>query len=417
MRHKRLFIVLAVLALVTMVGATAAFAASNTAQPSQQTATDEVGLVIVSVDPDGPAADAGVSRGDILLAIGAQDTNSAQDVAAAVADLTTGDEVDLVVTHGDDERTLSVIVGEQDGRAYLGIQPYYGLQREFAPRFDHVMPAAGGAMVMEVVADSPAEAAGLQAGDVIVSVDGEALAEDTSLADAIGALQPDDSVTLEIQREGEDTNLSLDVTLAENPDKAGVAFLGVQYGPTMSAAMETMPFDDDAMPFFHGRGMPDNMPTMPGMPDLDSVESGVVVVSVAADSPAAAAGLAEGDVIVAVNGKEVATPEEVVAIVGDMQPGDAVTLSVQSQDAEEAADVEVTLAARPDDANRAYLGVSLGTFQSMRSQQIVPGQGQFQFELPSDQSNGTTPPDQGQMPSLPDLLQQLFPGMTTQQNS
>ena len=75
-----------------------------------------------------------MSRGDILLAIGAQETNSAQDVAAAVADLTAGDEVDLVVTHGDDERTLPVTAGEQNGRAYLGIQPYYGFQREAMPR-------------------------------------------------------------------------------------------------------------------------------------------------------------------------------------------------------------------------------------------------------------------------------------------
>lgn len=413
MRQKRLFIVLAVLALVTMVGATAAFAAGATVQPSQQTATDEVGLVIVAVDPAGPAAAAGVSRGDILLAIGAQDTNRAQDVAAAVADLTAGDKVDLVVTHGDDERTLSVTVGEQNGRAYLGIQPYYGFQRAAMAPIDRFMPAAAdGARVMEVVADSPAASAGLQTGDVILSVNGEALAEDTTLADAIGALAPGDTATLEVQRAGEDATLSLDVTLAENPDKAGVAFLGVQYGPAMSTTMETMPF-------FHGRGMPapGEMPGLQGMPDFDSVESGVAVVSVAADSPAEAAGLVKGDVIVAVDGQDVATPEDVVAIVGEMKPGDTVTLSVQAQDAEEANDVEVTLAARPDDATRAFLGVSLGMFQSMRSQQIVPGQGQFQFELPSDQGNGTTPPSQGQMPSLPDLLQQLFPGMTSQQNS
>lgn len=67
MRHKRLFIVLAVLALVSLVGASAAFAAVNPAQNSQQTATDGAGLVIVSVDPAGPAAAAGVARGDILF--------------------------------------------------------------------------------------------------------------------------------------------------------------------------------------------------------------------------------------------------------------------------------------------------------------------------------------------------------------
>ncbi|MEZ4767011.1 MAG: hypothetical protein R2844_01100 [Caldilineales bacterium] len=62
MRHKRLFIVLAVLAMVSVVGASAAFAASNAAQTTPPAAADEFGLVIVSVDPAGPAAAAGVAR-------------------------------------------------------------------------------------------------------------------------------------------------------------------------------------------------------------------------------------------------------------------------------------------------------------------------------------------------------------------
>ncbi|MCB0231169.1 MAG: PDZ domain-containing protein, partial [Anaerolineae bacterium] len=85
MKHKRLIIVLAVLALVTLVGATAAFASSSATQLSQQTAADDVGLVIVSVDPAGPAAAAGVTRGDILISIGGQATNTGQDVTKAVA--------------------------------------------------------------------------------------------------------------------------------------------------------------------------------------------------------------------------------------------------------------------------------------------------------------------------------------------
>ncbi|MCB0002048.1 MAG: PDZ domain-containing protein, partial [Anaerolineae bacterium] len=124
MKHKRLIIVLAVLALVTLVGATAAFASSSATQLSQQTAADDVGLVIVSVDPAGPAAAAGVARGDILISIGGQATNTGQDVTKAVAGLTAGDAVEVVVTHGDEERTLTVTTVDNNGRAYLGIQPY-----------------------------------------------------------------------------------------------------------------------------------------------------------------------------------------------------------------------------------------------------------------------------------------------------
>lgn len=65
------------------------------------------------------------------------------------------------------------------------------------------------------------------------------------------------------------------------------------------------------------------------------VEFGVIVVSVTADSPAAAAGIAEGDMIVAVDGVAVSTPEEVVAAIGKLQPGDVVTLSVQQENGDE----------------------------------------------------------------------------------
>lgn len=436
MRHKKLFIVLAVLAMISVVGATAAFAASNATQTNQPAAADEVGLVIVSVDPDGPAAAAGVARGDILLFIGGEATNSNADVTKAVASLTAGDDVDLVVTHGDDERTLTVTTGDRNGRAYLGIQPYYGMQQQVAPQMGVVPPAttAAGATIVDVVADGPAGAAGVQPGDVIVSVNGEALSASNTLADAIAAMQPGDTATLEVQRSGENDTLSVDVTLSENPDKAGVAFLGVQYSQSPDSRMNRMPFGGQTMP------------SMPGMPFSDhgnmpfgDVEAGVVVVSVAADSPAAAAGLAEGDVIVAINGVDVTTPEEVVAIVGDAQPGDVITVSVQQEtgaeadeadqsgqadtgETEQVVDLQVTLGARPDDATRAFLGVSLGAYESMHSQEGFPDQGMFQFPLPSNPGggqpdNGAAPSNPGQPQSPLDLLEQLFPGLTSQQNS
>ncbi|MCB0200088.1 MAG: PDZ domain-containing protein [Anaerolineae bacterium] len=413
MRHKRLFIVLAVLAMVSLVGVSAAFAANNASQTTQQAAADEFGLVIVSVDPAGPAATAGVMRGDILFSIGGEATNNAADVTQAVAGLAAGDDVEVVVTHGDEERTLTVTVGDNNGRAYLGIQPYYGGQTRTAPQMGTVPPAAttvAGAAIVDVVADSPAEAAGLQTGDVILSVNGDPLSASNTLADAVAAMEPGDSATLEVQRSGEDANLTLDVTLGENPDNAGVAYLGVHFNQRSGSRMNRMPFNDQDMP---------SMPNMPfsdrGAMPFENVESGVIVLSVTADSPAEAAGLAEGDVIVAVNGDAVETPEDVVAIVGDSKPGDQVTLSVQKQDSDVADEVQVTLGERPDDAARAFLGVSLGTFASSHVESMTPGQGQFQ--MPFEQDNGSAPTDQGQPQSPLDLLQQLFPGMSSQQNS
>ncbi len=67
-----------------------------------------------------------------------------------------------------------------------------------------------------VVPNSPASAADLREGDVILSVDGEELTEDRSLADAVRSRRPGDEVTLMVLREEE--TIQVVVTLAEFSD-------------------------------------------------------------------------------------------------------------------------------------------------------------------------------------------------------
>lgn len=64
-----------------------------------------------------------------------------------------------------------------------------------------------------VVADTPAAEAGLKGGDIILSVDGEDIAEDTSLMQLISKHAPNDTIELEILRDGKKQKLN--VTLGE----------------------------------------------------------------------------------------------------------------------------------------------------------------------------------------------------------
>ncbi|NDJ62634.1 MAG: PDZ domain-containing protein [Chloroflexi bacterium] len=61
---------------------------------------------------------------------------------------------------------------------------------------------------------------------------------------------------------------------------------------------------------------------------LDEAEAGVAIAEVVADSAADDAGLQAGDVITALNGAEVTTPEQVVAVIAALGPGDVLTLAV-----------------------------------------------------------------------------------------
>lgn len=82
---------------------------------------------------------------------------------------------------------------------------------------------------------------------------------------------------------------------------------------------------------------------------------GVLVTSVAPDVPAADV-LEPGDVLVAVDGVPVQTPEELRARIGTRKPGDTLTFSVRRQ-GKKPVQVKVRTIARPDDPSRAIVGI------------------------------------------------------------
>jgi putative serine protease PepD len=72
-----------------------------------------------------------------------------------------------------------------------------------------------GASIGTVTAGSPADKAGLKAGDVITAVDGKAITSADELTAAVSAHQPNDKVTLTVDRNG--TTKTITVTLGVRP--------------------------------------------------------------------------------------------------------------------------------------------------------------------------------------------------------
>jgi|DewCreStandDraft_1066081.scaffolds.fasta_scaffold00827_37 S1-C subfamily serine protease len=304
--------------------ASAAPAQQATATPAAKPSTSEAGIVITHVAADSPAAQAGLQRGDILLKINDTAVNSYKDLVSALADLKAGDRVTLTITRGGVEQTLTATLGEKNGRPYLGIEVCAGRPGRFWLGFTGRGP---GALITSVAEGSPAEAAGLQVGDRILAVDGTTVDATNTLATLLSAHKPGDTVTLRVARPGEGER---DVTVTLG-DKDGKAYLGVSY-----------------VPF----GWPKFIPLPEG------VNQGVLVVSVAEDSPAAKAGVQVGDVITEVDGQVVATPRALSDAIAAHKPGDQITLKVYRPADGQTLDIQVTLAGRPDDASKAYLGIS-----------------------------------------------------------
>ena len=102
-----------------------------------------------------------------------------------------------------------------------------------------------GAVVVEVIADTPAYRAGLQAGDRIVAVDGVRVGLDRDLTDVLAGYAPGDRVVLLVGRSVDDS-FEVRVRLAEHPDIRGRAYLGIQYAPTSSwgPGMHIIPYGE-----------------------------------------------------------------------------------------------------------------------------------------------------------------------------
>jgi len=153
---------------------------------------------------------------------------------------------------------------------------------------------AEGALVAEPQANSPAQKAGIEAGDVITSVDGKEVKDARDLAKKIGAMAPKSSVKLTVLHKGAEKTLTL--TLGELPntkearaaagDNDGSADVG-KLGLTLAPASRVA-----------GAGA-----------------EGVVVTGVDSGGIAADHGFSTGDVIMEVAGKSVSTPADVRDVV------------------------------------------------------------------------------------------------------
>jgi S1-C subfamily serine protease len=393
--NRRIWKVIGLLAAVLVVfgvgaaaGGGVVFAATKAFNPAEdmltvayQAAPQEEGVLIASVVPDGPADQAGVKRGDILLMIDDQVVNQPSELQSYLNGLKSGDQVTLDVRHGDAERKLTATLGEQNGRPYLGV----GLCGSGQPVMRTLPAAMPGALITQVVSGSPAEQAGLQAGDVITAVDEQQLSTSTSLADLIGQHQPGDNVTLDVIGPDQQSH-QVTVELGEKPDQPGSAYLGVQYvtSPHLGdfegriAPFQGGPFP--AHPFGGGRFF-----TLP-----NGVEQGAVVQRVAENSPAQTAGLQPGDVITAVNDQPIDGPDALSAAIGQHEVGDVLSLTVARAGSQEPLKIDVTLAENPNAAGQAYLGVLTTRLSRMQrqpgNQDILPGwdnmKRQLRFELP-----------------------------------
>jgi serine protease Do len=219
---------------------------------------DQRGVLVMDTTPGGPADEAGLRGSDREVAIDGQQVRVGGDVIVAADGQAVNDFEDLVtylVRHTEVGQTITLNVLREGkevsvqvtlaarpetevsrarpergtaGGAWLGIQGMT-LTPEIAEAMD-LSADQRGVLVAEVVESSPAAEAGLRGssrsatangeqimvgGDVIVALDGQAVAQFEDLAGLVRQAEPGQVVTLTLLRDG--TQIEVGVTLAERP--------------------------------------------------------------------------------------------------------------------------------------------------------------------------------------------------------
>jgi serine protease Do len=201
-------------------------------------------------------------------------------------------------------------------RGYLGvvIQP---VTPDLAQEFK--LPNQSGALVSEVTPASPGAKAGLKEGDVITEFNSKKVVDNRQLRFMTAQTPPGTKVPIKIVRDGKEQSLTVELGELKGEGLAGSGMPNSRQPEASSDLLDGVTIADVDARAREQFNIPDDV-------------KGAVVVDVDPDSPAAAAGLQPGDVIVEANRKSVTNAREAIRATGEVR-GDRVLLRVWSRGA------------------------------------------------------------------------------------
>lgn len=172
-----------------------------------------------------------------------------------------------------------------------------------------------GLMVASVRADGPADKAGIEAGDEIVTLDEEPVGAPRDILTATAEMEVGANVTVTIRRDGTERTVSL---IAEQ-------------GPAGKDSIRTAEADPQPTEVLKGDApevSTDVVKPVELSATLATDTKGIAVVRIDKNSPLAKAGLQEGDLIQQAAGQNVLTPESLFRVLNEFDGGSTVELVV-----------------------------------------------------------------------------------------
>ncbi len=213
---------------------------------------DSDGVLVSEVVSGGPADEAGLEDGDVIIEFNGRAINSTRALTKVVGATTPGESIAVVILREGKKKTIDVEIGERgshdlafyrnfdagdndyfvwhndDGedaelllqkmtgqwndRGFMGVE-LDDLNEQMGDYFG--VKDGNGALITSVTEDSAAQKAGLKAGDVIVKMGDEDIESAGDVHSALKETKPEDELRIKVVRKGK--NKKLDITLGEAP--------------------------------------------------------------------------------------------------------------------------------------------------------------------------------------------------------
>jgi serine protease Do len=210
---------------------------------------EERGVEVRCVDPDSPAAKAGLKEGDVVLEYNGQRVEGGEQFMRLVRETPPGRPVTLLAFRGGANQTLTATIGQRQtsfmafgwdtGEPLMAVPPMppmpampsvrvpdiprafttwrsptLGIESEsLNPQLAEYFGVKEGVLVRAVTHDSAAEKAGFKAGDVIVKVEGEKITTPKEISNILQSSRSKKTVAITVVRRQKE--VVLDVTLEE----------------------------------------------------------------------------------------------------------------------------------------------------------------------------------------------------------
>lgn len=258
-------------------------------------------------------------------------------LAAAAAAHAQGDEAALEERLADAQRRLedaarevAELSGEAAGPGAFREFEYFlpGTRRAMlGVNLGGVEPNGGGVRIESVSPGGPAANAGVKAGDVIVAVRGKSVATGRELVREMESVEAGDKVELALRRDGKAVKLAVEARPIDRAIFIGAP--GSPGAPVIHALPALRAFDASPHGGMHwlldGWGDAELVTLTPGLGRYFGAEKGVLVARAPED---AGLGLQDGDVILAIGGREPQSGSHAMRILRSYQPGESVELKI-----------------------------------------------------------------------------------------